>query len=194
MKTNSGTQTNFHLTAMHLTGIFYLLTHSSYNLEKVLNFSSRLEKSLNLVKVLEKYLISLLGLEKSLKFTTLYMPDTIFCKIRFFAEENLALTWKYFCAWTIFNYFCFFILNAISVPQMQLQLWYSNSSLKKISVLTLVLTAKLINFFFVLALIHGFHVKQVFLIVSFIPEFILVLYVLIFIWCHHITKYKLVVR
>ena len=47
------------------------MPHSSYNLEKVLNFSSCLEKSLNSVKVLEKYLISLLGLEKSLKFTTL---------------------------------------------------------------------------------------------------------------------------
>ena len=45
--------------------------HGSYDLEKVLSFSSRLEKSLNLVKVLKKYLISLLGLEKSLKFTTL---------------------------------------------------------------------------------------------------------------------------
>ena len=40
--------------------------HGSYNLEKVLNFTSRLEKSLSSVKVLEKYLISLLGLEKSL--------------------------------------------------------------------------------------------------------------------------------
>ena len=108
MKTDSGTQTKFHLAAnMHLTGIFYLLTHSSYNLENVLNFSNRLEKSLNLVKVLEKYLISLLGLEKSLnlvkglekylisllglekplKFTTLSMPDTIFCKIRFFCSS-----------------------------------------------------------------------------------------------------------
>ena len=84
MKTNSGTHTKFHLAAMYLTDIFYLLTHSSYNLEKVLSFSSRLEKSLNLVKVLEKYLISLLGLEKSLKFTTLSMPVTIFCKVRFF--------------------------------------------------------------------------------------------------------------
>ena len=37
-------------------------------LEKVLNFSSRLEK----------YLISLLGLEKSLKFTTLSTADTRF--------------------------------------------------------------------------------------------------------------------
>ena len=58
----------------------------SYKLEKVLNFSSRLEKSLNLVQVLEKYLISLLGLEKSLKFTTLSTPDTIFCKIRLFCQ------------------------------------------------------------------------------------------------------------
>ena len=54
------------------------MNHGSYNLEKVLNFSSRLEKSFSLVKVLEKYLISLLGLEKSLKFTTLSTPDTHF--------------------------------------------------------------------------------------------------------------------
>ena len=40
-----------------------------YNLEKVLNFTSRLGRSLNSVKVVKKYLISLLGLEKSLKFT-----------------------------------------------------------------------------------------------------------------------------
>ena len=40
---------------------FSLHIHGSYNLEKVLNS----------VKVLEKCLISLLGLEKSLKFTTL---------------------------------------------------------------------------------------------------------------------------
>ena len=45
----------------------------SHNLEKVLNFSTRLEKSLNSFEVLEKYLISLFGLEKSLKFTTLFM-------------------------------------------------------------------------------------------------------------------------
>ena len=50
------------------------ITHGSYNLEKVLNFSSRLEKSLNSVKVLEKYLISLLGLKKSLKFPNLSIP------------------------------------------------------------------------------------------------------------------------
>ena len=53
----------------------------SYNLEKVLSFSSRLvrlEKSLNSAKVLEKYLISLLGLEKSLKLTTLSTPYTYF--------------------------------------------------------------------------------------------------------------------
>ena len=41
-------------------------THGSYNLQKILKFTSRLEKSLNSVKVLEKYLISLLGLQKSL--------------------------------------------------------------------------------------------------------------------------------
>ena len=56
--------------------------HSSYNLEKVLNFSSCLEKSLNSVKVLEKYLISLLGLEKALKVTTL-------CKSIFVPEQYL---------------------------------------------------------------------------------------------------------
>ena len=50
------------------------LHHGSYNLEKVLNLSSRLEKSLNLVKVLEKYLISLLGLENSLKVRNLFIP------------------------------------------------------------------------------------------------------------------------
>ena len=63
-----------------------------YNLGKVLNFTSGRKKLLKLVKVLEKYLISLLGLEKSLKFTTLSIPDTIFCKIScfFFARENLA--------------------------------------------------------------------------------------------------------
>ena len=41
--------------------------------QKVLNFSTRLEKSLNSFEVLEKYLISSLGLEKSLKFPTLFM-------------------------------------------------------------------------------------------------------------------------
>ena len=45
--------------------------HGSYNLERVLDFSSCLEKSLILVKVLEKYLISSLGLEKCSKFATL---------------------------------------------------------------------------------------------------------------------------
>ena len=39
---------------------------------------------LNSVKVLEKYLISLLGLEKSLKFTILSTPDPNHCKIRLF--------------------------------------------------------------------------------------------------------------
>ena len=59
--------------------------HGSYNLEKVLNFSSRLEKSLNSVKVLEKYLISLLGLEKSLKFRNLFIPYHFSEKLNDFA-------------------------------------------------------------------------------------------------------------
>ena len=41
----------------------------------------RLERSLNSVKVLEKYLISLLGLEKSLKFTTLFTSHIFWCTI-----------------------------------------------------------------------------------------------------------------
>ena len=45
--------------------------HGSYNLEKVLNFSSCLEESFIWVKVLEKNLTSLSGLEKSLKLATL---------------------------------------------------------------------------------------------------------------------------
>ena len=53
-----------------------------FSIEKALNFTSRLEKSesLNSVQVLKKYLVSLLGLEKSLKFTTLQTPS-FFCKI-----------------------------------------------------------------------------------------------------------------
>ena len=47
-------------------------------------------ESLKSVSVLEKYLISLLGLEKSLKFSTLSMPDTFSVKSDYFAEENLA--------------------------------------------------------------------------------------------------------
>ena len=46
-------------------------------LEKVLNVSGRLEKSINLLKVLEKHLISSIGLEKSLKLTTLSKGRTI---------------------------------------------------------------------------------------------------------------------
>ena len=42
--------------------------------------------NLNLVQVIEKYFISLLGLEKSLKFATLSTLDTIFCKIRLFCQ------------------------------------------------------------------------------------------------------------
>ena len=55
-----------------------ITNHGSYDLEKVLNFSSHLEKSFNLVKVPEKYLISLLGLEKLLEFTTMSTSDTLF--------------------------------------------------------------------------------------------------------------------
>ena len=65
--------------------------HGSYNLEKVLNFGSRLEKSFNLVKVLEKYLISLLCLEKSLKFSNLSMPDHFWHKLNDFAKENIKV-------------------------------------------------------------------------------------------------------
>ena len=50
---------------------FDILPHGSHYLEKVLKCSSCREKFLNSVKVLKKYLISLLGLEKFLKFTTL---------------------------------------------------------------------------------------------------------------------------
>ena len=67
----------------HIFVIF--MCHGSYNLEKVLNFSSRLEKSLNSVKVLEKYLISLLGLEKSLKFRNLSIPYHFSEKLNDFA-------------------------------------------------------------------------------------------------------------
>ena len=52
-----------------------LISLSLYDLEKVLDFGNHLEKSFNLVKVLEKYLISLLSLEKSLKFSNLSTPD-----------------------------------------------------------------------------------------------------------------------
>ena len=61
------------------------MKHGSYNLEKVLNFSSRLEKPLNSVKVLEKYLISLLGLEKSLKLRNLFIPYHFSEKLNDFA-------------------------------------------------------------------------------------------------------------
>ena len=80
-------------------GFFLLHVHGSYNLEKVLNS----------VKVLEKYLISfyILGIEKSLKFTTL--------------SNNIFVHEQYFTV-----YFCFFILNAVFVVQMQLQVTPSN--------------------------------------------------------------------
>ena len=66
------------------------MIHGSYNLEKVLNFGSRLEKSFDLVKVLEEYLISLLGLEKSLKFSNFCTPDNFWDKLNYFFEENLS--------------------------------------------------------------------------------------------------------
>ena len=65
-----------------------ILYHGSYNLQKVLNFNSRLEKSLNLVKVLEEYLISLIGHEKSLKFSNLCAPYRFSDKLNSFAIEN----------------------------------------------------------------------------------------------------------
>ena len=50
------------------------LLHGSYNLEKVLNFTSRLEKSL--------------------KFPTLSMPDNFFSvKLDYFAEAYLVHPW-----------------------------------------------------------------------------------------------------
>ena len=58
----------------------YSFIHGSYNLEKVLNFSSRLEKSLNLVKVLKSPLNS----QPCLRLT----PFSL--KLVYFAEGNLA--------------------------------------------------------------------------------------------------------
>ena len=67
-------------------------THCSYNLEKVLNFSSRLEKSLISVKVVEKYLISLLGLEEVLEIHYLvYARQPFSSKLDYFTEENLRV-------------------------------------------------------------------------------------------------------
>ena len=62
------------------TLIFVWRLRGSYKIEKVFNFSSFLEKSLNSVKVLEEYLISL-GLQKSLKFSTLSMPGARFLQL-----------------------------------------------------------------------------------------------------------------
>ena len=71
--------------ALHTASVVFFyafcVAHGSYNLDTVLNFTSRLEKSLKSVEVIEKYLISLLGLGTSLKFTTL---STHLCKIRLF--------------------------------------------------------------------------------------------------------------
>ena len=52
-----------------------------------------LEKSLNSVKVLEKYWISLLGNEKSLKFTRFLCQKPFSVRLYYFAEENLAYPW-----------------------------------------------------------------------------------------------------
>ena len=66
--------------------------HCSYNLGKVLDFSSRLEKSLISVKVVEKYLISLLGLEEVLEIHYLvYAIQPFSSKLDYFAEENLRV-------------------------------------------------------------------------------------------------------
>ena len=78
----------------HNGGHFFI--HGSYNLEKVLNCDSGLEKSLNWVKVLEKYLISLLGLEKSLKFVL---------------EKSLKSPWNLF-VWGCTNHVIWFHIQA----------------------------------------------------------------------------------
>ena len=96
--------------------------HGSYNLEKVLYFTSRLEKSL--------------------KFTPLSTQDTFSCKLDFFAKGNSAhprcknlynsrVLLKHFWAWTILR-FCFFVSNTISVPQIQLQLIPSQVLMQKV--------------------------------------------------------------
>ena len=65
--------------------------HGSYNLEKALNFTSRLEKFLEFgLGPLKIYLISVLGPEKSLKFTTLSTPDTFFYKIRLLCRRKFG--------------------------------------------------------------------------------------------------------
>ena len=60
--------------------------HGLWNLEKVLK---SLEKSSNSIKVLEKYLISLLDLEKSLKFNSLFTTHHFLWKLLdYFSMEN----------------------------------------------------------------------------------------------------------
>ena len=64
----------------------------SLNLKKNRDCSlstSHLERSLNSVEVLEKFLISLLGLQKSLKFTTFSNQTPFSVKLDYFAEKNL---------------------------------------------------------------------------------------------------------
>ena len=67
--------------------------HGSYNLEKVLNFTQVVMKSpwIRFRSSIEKYLICLLGLKKSLKFRTLSMPETFFCKIRLFCLGKFGM-------------------------------------------------------------------------------------------------------
>ena len=80
-----------------------------------------------------KILDFFIRLEKSLKSILVYATATPFSvKLDYFTEENLAgprcknlhvkltANIKTFLAWTI-SYFCFFITNSISLPQIQLQ-------------------------------------------------------------------------
>ena len=85
-------------------------------LEKVLNVSGRLEKSINLLKVLEKHLISSIGLEKSLKFTTLSKGRTIrkvmggggeFSSCRNFFSLMFPVNEFFFCQDVVHEYFFF---------------------------------------------------------------------------------------
>ena len=65
--------------------------HGSYNLEKVLNFTSRLEKILNSGLGTWNVLDFFIRSWKVLELTTLSTPDTFFSvKLDYFAEKNLA--------------------------------------------------------------------------------------------------------
>ena len=65
---------------------------SPISLSEIWVLSSRLEKSLNSVKELEKHLISLLGLEKSLKFRNLFILYHFSEKLNDFAGKICAST------------------------------------------------------------------------------------------------------